>query len=198
MSDQQAATAEATETQATTSAATENTEIVTPETVVPKNRFDEVAKRAYEAEKKLKAIETAQAKAKEAELTEQQKYAELYETEKTKAATLESRLADMQATMRKDKILRAVEAEASKAKFAEPADAFAFINLEEIEIDEAGNVKGAGKLVKDLAERKPYLLAQTAPTPGNGQSPRPAGKAGTAANNEQARQQALQAARMDF
>ena len=34
--------------------------------------------------------------------------------------------------------------------------------------------------------------------PGNGQSPKPAGKAGTAANTDQARQQSMQAARMDF
>lgn len=186
MSDQQASTAEATETQATTSAATENTETVTPETVVPKNRFDEVAKRAYDAEKKLKAFETAQAKAEEAKLTEQQKYAQLYETEKTKATTLEARMAELQTTIRKEKILRAVEAEANKAKFAEPADAFAFINLDDIEIDEAtGAVKGADKLVKKLAEAKPYLLSQTQ-VGGVPATPKPAGAA--AADAEYKRQ----------
>jgi hypothetical protein len=180
MSDQQAPVTEVTEVPATSPAVAENTETVQPEIVITKNRFDEVAKRAYEAERKLKVIEAAQAKADEAKLTEQQKFAELYETEKRKAARLEASLTEMQATIRKDKILRAVEVEARKHAFTEPADAFAFINLDSIEIDEAtGAVKGADQLVKDLAKAKPYLLTQTTPVQGNGQSPRPAGAAAT-------------------
>ena len=183
MSDQQAPVVEA---PAMTPAVAENTETVQPENMIPQSRFAEVAKRAKEAEKKLEAFEAAQAKAEEAKLTEQQKYAQLYETEKTKAATLEARMAELQTTIRKEKILRAVEAEANKAKFAEPADAFAFINLDDIEIDEAtGAVKGADKLVKKLAESKPYLLAQTQ-VGGVPATPKPAGAA--AADAEYKRQ----------
>lgn len=180
MADQQAAAT--VETPATTSAETENTETVTtPEHMIPKSRLDEATKRATDAEKKLKAFETAQAAADTAKLTEQQNFQRLYETEQGKAATLAAELEQIKADRRTDKIATAIEKVARDMKFAEPADAFRFIDLSKIEVDEtSGEVKGADVLVKELAKAKSYLLAQTAPAQGNGQSPRPAGQAGAA------------------
>jgi len=58
-----------------------------------------------------------------------------------------------------DTLLRtAIEREAAKANFHDPAVAFALVDLTEVEIDENGDVTGADKAVKALAKAQSYLV----------------------------------------
>jgi hypothetical protein len=158
-----------------TPAEAQNTEQQPAENMIPQSRFDEINKRMKAAEAELAKQRKATEDAKTAELAEKQEYEKLYQTETQKAASLAKQLADLQAAAQLDRIRTAVESEARKAGFTEPADAYLFLSLDAVEMDDAGKPKGVEKLVKDLAQNKPYLVAQRTATPGNGAGPRPAG-----------------------
>lgn len=150
-------------------------------------RFEQVNKRMKEAEKLLAEREKAAKDSEAAKLVETQQFEALYKSEQTKAAALEKRLNDMVAAEKKRTITSAIETEARKAGFADPADAHVFMDIDGIEVDESGKVKGVESLVKELAKNKPYLLAAPNPAKGNGQNPNAAGVAGGAAKTEQAK-----------
>lgn len=60
------------------------------------------------------------------------------------------------------KIVRAEVKAAAAGKFADPADAAAFLNLDEFEVDEDGEVDGDAikAALDDLLKKKPHLAAQ--------------------------------------
>jgi hypothetical protein len=156
---------------------------------VPYSRFDEVNKAKKAAESELAKLRKQAEDAESATLSEQNRFKELYEKEQAKAAALEKRFEDVQAQVTRDRIMAAIEAAARAADFADPADAHVFLDVNSIEVDEAGKVKEVETLVKSLAQAKPYLVAQREVQPGNGARPKPAGAAGTAAADEAARKQ---------
>lgn len=158
--------------------ATKTETVDTPEITFSKTRFDEINKRVKEAEKRVAELQKAKDDAEKATLMEQAQFKKLYEGEQTKAQKLATDLEQLQAKLKRAAIVQAVEREATTAKFADPADAHAFINLDAIELDEAGKPQGVNKLITDLAKSKPYLLTQTQAAPGNGRLPKPAGVVG--------------------
>jgi hypothetical protein len=104
------------------SAATENTETVQPETVVPKGRFDEVAKRAYDAEKKLKALEAAKEQEATKALKENSQFKELSEQQAQKLIDLETKLTQADTvTQERDKYKTALEAHVKERRKGVPA-----------------------------------------------------------------------------
>lgn len=77
------------------------------------------------------------------------------------------------------RILRSEIKTAAKGVLADPADAFKFIDLDQFEVDDDGNVDEAeiAKAVADLVKQKPYLAAA------QGQQQRFLGKADQGARN---------------
>jgi len=157
-------------------AAAENTE-APAEHMIPKTRFDEV-------NKKLRELEAAQAKAakerEEAErvrLVEQQKYQELYESERKRAADMESQVEQMREAQRRATVQASIRQAAQAAGFADPADAVQFIAEDALQVDEDGAVTNAQQLIDALAQSKPYLLAATKAAPGIQPGPKPTGRA---------------------
>jgi hypothetical protein len=146
-------------------------------------------KEAGDRRKQLEAIEKQAEDAENATLAEQNKYQTLYEKAQAEKAALEKRFEEVQAQVTRDRIMAAIEAAARAADFADPADAHVFLDVNSIEVDEAGKVKEVETLVKGLATSKPYLVAQREVQPGNGARPKPAGAAGTAAAEEAAKKQ---------
>jgi poly-gamma-glutamate capsule biosynthesis protein CapA/YwtB (metallophosphatase superfamily) len=135
----------------------------TVEQTVPYERFQQVnAKAKAEAdarkslEKQIKDLQAAMEERENAGLPE-------LERERRRAEQLEKRIADAEAEAAEAKAQVARSARAglvrSAAKdFADPDDAVAFLNLDEIE-DE----KDAERAVKALARRKPHLLKPEQP-----------------------------------
>lgn len=62
-----------------------------------------------------------------------------------------------------ERIVRTEIRAAAKGKLADPNDAFQFINVADIEVDDEGNVDtdALDEAVADLLARKPYLAAET-------------------------------------
>ncbi len=167
----------------TAPAAAENTE-APAEHMIPKARFDEVNRR-------MRELEAAQAKAakerEEAErvrLVEQQKYQELYESERKRVAEYESQMAQLREEQRRAAVQSAIRQAAQAAGFADPADAVQFIAEAELQVDEDGAVTNAPQLIDALAKSKPYLLAATKAAPGLQPGPKPSGRAETHSDEE--------------
>lgn len=157
------------------SAETQNTD-TQQEVAIPKSRFDEVNKRAKDAEKELATLRKQAEDAEKAKLAETNQFQKLYETEQAKAAQLEAQVTEMITKAKLGTVKSAIEAAARAAGFADPGDAHVFVDVNSIEIDEAtGKAKGVEQLVKDLVKAKPYLVAPATPAPGNGKLPKPAG-----------------------
>lgn len=129
----------------------------------------------------------AQSAAEQKQLEEKEQFKELAEKRQGEVEALTKRLEAMEAERLNDKKRRALEAEASKANFANPGDAAVFVQLDQLEMDEDGNVKNAGALIKALADERPYLLQEAKPSPGNSRGPRPAAPAGDAERDKAAR-----------
>lgn len=182
-------TTEPTATPPATPAEAQNTEQQPADNTVPYSRFDEVNKAKKAAEAELAKLRKQAEFAENATLAEQKRFEELYQKEQAKAANLEKRFEEMQAQVTRDRVKAAIEAAAKAANFAEPADAYLFIDMNSIEVSEDGKVKEVETLVKGLATSKPYLVAQREVQPGNGSRPKPAGAAGTVAADEAARKQ---------
>jgi hypothetical protein len=101
-------------------------------------------------------------------------------TEREKRKALEAQLAEKDTADDSEKLRREVETAAlSKAngrivraevkaaaagKLADPADAYRFIDLEQFEVDDDGNVDSdeIAEAITDLIKSKPYLAAATA------------------------------------
>lgn len=172
-----------------TPAGAQNTEQQPADNTVPYSRFDEVNKAKKAAEAELDKLRKQAEDAANATLAEQKRFEELYQKEQAKAAALEKRFEEMQAQVKRDRIMAAIEAAARAADFADPADAHVFLDVGSIEIGEDGKVKEVETLVKNLAKSKPYLVAQREVQQGNGARPKSAGAAGTAAADEAAKKQ---------
>ncbi|OII64598.1 hypothetical protein BJP40_19860 [Streptomyces sp. CC53] len=103
-----------------------------------------------------------------------------WRTERDKRRALEQRLAEKDRGDDTDQVRRQAEAEAlSKAnariiraevkaaaagKLADPADAYRFLDLDQFEVDDDGNVDSdeVAEAIDDLIKSKPYLAAATA------------------------------------
>jgi hypothetical protein len=89
----------------------------------------------------------------EAQLSEQEKL-------QKKLELAEQARQQAEATAKARAIRSALIAEAAKAGFNDPADAYALINHDAIELDDNGEPTNAAELVKQLAEKRSYLIKQ--------------------------------------
>lgn len=109
-------------------------------------------KRAKTFEKELKQFQDAARKADEATLSEQEKL-------QRRVAELETER-DVHATAQREQAIRmATVTAAARLGFADPEDAYALLDREAIELDDAGTPKNVSRLLTDLLKAKPYLGA---------------------------------------
>lgn len=112
-----------------------------------------------ERRKRLDQLEADEKKRNEAQMSEVEKA-------NKRAETAEARLAAQGQALRERSIRHAVEIEASKAGFIDPADAAALADLSGVQYDEGtGQVSGVDAAVKALAKVKPHLVKQGTPPP---------------------------------
>ena len=144
-------------------------------------RFKELQKQAKEAQAALAAQQAAQDEAKQAELKEQAKWQQLYETAEAAAANLKNELQQTQAAMlRREKQLALQDAARShEPPFIAEALGDVLILIQADELPDGDELpKAAQSKVKALAEAKPWLLQTTRSDPGSPPGRKPAGGAG--------------------
>ena len=136
-----------------------------PEQTVPYSRFEQVNKKAKEADTQRKALEKTVAdlqKAMEDRASEGLPELERMKNDMAKAQKradeAEARAEAADKAVARSARERMVQAAALAQNFADPSDASAFVNLDDIE-DE----KDAERAVKDLAKRKKHLLKAEEP-----------------------------------
>ena len=115
---------------------------------VPKNRLD--AKIAELAEANTE-IESLQAKVKDPSVAEK-------EVEKLKA-----KIASMEAEAKNKQLKDAIQAEATQAKARDVDDLMKFLDMDKVQLDEAGNVTGLKEQIVQLQKDKAYLFEVVEP-----------------------------------
>ena len=119
---------------------------------VPKNRLDAKIAELTEANTE---IESLQAKVKDPSVAEK-------EVEKLKA-----KIASMEAEAKNKQLKDAIQAEATQAKARDVDDLMKFLDMDKVQLDEAGNVTGLKEQIVQLQQDKAYLFevveAQGAP-----------------------------------
>lgn len=168
---------------------TENTEAPEPKEVAeanePAQEQDKDTVSVDEATKGLRSELTKERKQRKqfeqqlAQLLEEKEQREL--AEKSELERAQDAVAKLEAALNTEKLERAiqerkaaVQAVASKLGFADPEDASAFLNLKELDTDEAETA------VAELAAKKPHLLKKEGPTAVGADS----SQAGSAAVND--------------
>lgn len=111
----------------------------------------------------LKRVVTEHRSAEEAKLSEIEKAAKAAEKA---AAERDKAMADMDALRQQfqgERIRHALEMEAGRQGFNDPADAYSLLDVSAITVDEDGTIKGVEDALKALAKAKPYLVRQGGP-----------------------------------
>jgi hypothetical protein len=138
-----------------------------------------------------KALDEAEALAKkqreeaEAErLKENQEFQKLAEQRQKEIEELKAAIAERDARLRHHALERAFRREVGTQKLQfsteqAAADAFALLDLKDVEIDEAGNAVAMAELVKDLQKTRPYLFQAPRGTTGGINSDEGRGNSGS-------------------
>lgn len=94
----------------------------------------------------------------DAGLAENQQFKELADKRQERIVELEQGLVERDDQLRDSAIRTTVFAEAAKAGFVDPEEAFRLADLSKVKVDDDGSVSGASESVQALAEAKPHLL----------------------------------------
>jgi len=159
------------------SAGTENTDTTqADDRTVPYERFQQINQQMRAMEAKLSERDDAEKAAADAKLKEQGKLQELLDAKSAELDAAQQQIDALDAAQRTTSVIRAIESAATEIGFANPADATAFLELDAVELDDDGAPIGIVERIKTMADERPYLLAKTTPTPGNGAGPTPTGR----------------------
>ena len=125
---------------------------------VPKSRLD--AKIAELAEANTE-IDSLQAKVKDPTAAEKE------------VETLKAKIASMEAEAKNKQLKDAIQAQATQAKARDVDDLIKFLDMDKVQLDEAGKVTGLEEQIEELQKSKAYLFeaqepqgGQTPPAPG--------------------------------
>ena len=136
------------------------TETTAEDQRVPYERFQQANKKAKEAADRAKTLEremadlrTQMEERENAGLPDLERERKRAEQLERRAAEAEKRAQETEQKLARSQRERLISAAASAANFADPTDASAFVDLDDIEDD-----KDAERAVKQLAKRKPHLL----------------------------------------
>ena len=110
---------------------------------VPKNRLD--AKIAELAEANTE-IESLQAKVKDPSVAEKE------------VTKLKAKIASMEAEAKNKQLKDAIQAEVTQAKARDVDDLMKFLDMDKVQLDEAGNVTGLKEQIVQLQKDKAYLF----------------------------------------
>jgi vacuolar-type H+-ATPase subunit I/STV1 len=146
-----------------------------------RKQLSAVNKESAGRRKKIEEIEAAEAKRKQAELSElEQLKAKLAEQEKARLAA--------ESKANEALIRHAVEMAAATMKFHNPEVAYHLLDLAEVSIGEDGKVAGVEDALKKLVKSNPYLVGNgTAAAPETDASKRGIGKLDPKAHEEEIR-----------
>lgn len=125
---------------------------------VPKNRLD--AKIAELAEANTE-IDSLQAKVKDPIATEEE------------VETLRAKIASMEAEAKNKQLKDAIQAQATQAKARDVDDLMKFLDMDKIQLDEAGKVTGLEEQIAELQKSKAYLFEAQEPQGGQQDPPTP-------------------------
>lgn len=110
-------------------------------------------KEAADRRKRLDALEAAEQKRKDAELSEVERLQAQVDAAKSSA--------EAATAAANERLMRAsVLAEASKLEFLDPSDAWRMVDRDGLSIGDDGEVTGAVDALKALVKAKPYLIRQ--------------------------------------
>lgn len=108
--------------------------------------------------------------AETAEAEKRGDYEKALAREREKAAAAEERAAATERTARERIVRSEIRSVATELKFADPADAWRFVNPDDVTVSDAGEPTNVTALVEKLAKEKPYLVGAVpqggAPIPG--------------------------------
>lgn len=153
------------------------------------SKLREFEKTAKAQAKELEQLRKAQKEADDAKLSEQERL-------QNRVKELEAETAKHAEERRALLVRTAVEREARKLNLVDEEAAFKLLDLGAIEFDDGGTPKNVDKLLKKLAEAKPYLVGQSNGTTPITPTPRADnGREATAAEIERLRRMELQSAR---
>lgn len=125
---------------------------------VPKNRLD--AKIAELAEANTE-IDSLQAKVKDPIATEEE------------VETLRAKIASMEAEAKNKQLKDAIQAQATQAKARDVDDLIKFLDMDKVQLDEAGKVTGLEEQITELQKSKAYLFEAQEPQGGQQDPPTP-------------------------
>jgi hypothetical protein len=114
-------------------------------------RFKDLNERATKAEKELEKFNKAKAEAEESKLKEEKKWQELAEKKDVELKSLQEKVTLGTKT-------RSVIEEAIKLGIKDTDAAVKLVDINSIQLDEAGQPTNAAEVVKALATAKPYLI----------------------------------------
>lgn len=129
---------------------------------IPKHRFDEVSKRAKEAEAQVQKMEAEQSQRDEQQAQAQGEYQKLAEKRGEALKKRDERIKELEDQITHDRRYRAFVGAATGTILPEAFDdAFGMLSNDEWSSVNESDENGVKMLAQGLAERKPYLAATT-------------------------------------
>lgn len=128
-----------------------------------------------ELEERLAKIEADEAKKNEAKLLEEKKYQELLDAKSKELESAKGELESTRATVKRSRIENAIIAESAKIGAKDPLDVVKFVEIDKVELDDAGTPVGLDKLLEQVKKNKSYLFNESGKSTPN---PRENGKPG--------------------
>ena len=77
--------------------------------------------------------------------------------------TLKAKIASMEAEAKNKQLKDAIQTQATQAKARDVDDLMKFLDMDKIQLDEAGKVTGLEEQIKELQEKKAYLFGEVPP-----------------------------------
>lgn len=156
------------ETQTVDTVKPEGEEVTQPEEQQPEKKsgrmyseseFKEVIRSRDEAKRKARELAEAAEQSEIEKRKEQDQYRELYETEKEKRERIEAERADIEKRTIEMQKKTALTLAAKDAGMVDASDAALFVKLDDLTIDDSGNVVGVSEAMEALKESKAHLFA---------------------------------------
>jgi DNA repair exonuclease SbcCD ATPase subunit len=135
-----------------------NAEELQAELEKTRKALSDANKEAADRRKRLEKLEAAEIERKQAEMTEAEKVqARLTEME---AALTQAKAEKTAADLRAETMLKRSAVIVAAADFQDPSDVLKLVSLDELTVNDKGEVEGADKLLEALRKSKPYLLKE--------------------------------------
>lgn len=85
-------------------------------------------------------------------------YKPLYDKAKDEITALKNEISELKSQVNHEKVRGRVMLEAGRLNFVDPNDVWGFINMDDVEYDDAGEPTNVQEILGDLSKTKPYLV----------------------------------------